>query len=643
MDHVIPLTYGGDPFDPDNLRAACRSCNARGGAQITNYRKRRYRTQYDPDHDCDIAPTAPTLGVAQHTLSESASASQTVRPAILGSSDAVHVDAVSPDQSWGAAGSVPSGLGAGGDWAPPRLVVGADSDWAQTFDCGDLRRSGVDLLCPDDDVFRRPLFATPADPTAEHRLDDYDSLAKAFGLDLLPWQRYVLRVASELDADGLPRYRTVIISVGRQCGKSIIGMLLAADQLIGSGRLRTAIWIAGTQTAGLTLWRDDFAPLWEASGVECAGSWGANAPRLRTSGGTLRLYGGSKRAAVGSTADILIIDESFSVESPVADAALPVIRARPAAQAILMSAYQSAPSKWWLDNTATGRRAAVAAELGNDSGSVAHFEWGPTPGLSLNDSESWTSALPVLDDRRNVGPTTRIVRSEASGQQASTFHHAGLNLRPAGSGGEPVLPARSWSACVVDPARTRPPSGCVWIAVDVNPQTSAVDGAEQHGSIVGIDDSGLAWMIDYRKGTGWIDDGLTRVIDTWRPETVISLLGGPASATITQMEANGRLDAATEHWGSGQMIDASSTLLDAVVSGDITVVDHPALVVAGYSAIAKPLTRAGGGWSLWRPDWTCSVSPLLALAMVVHARKLDSEHVRSTTPTVTNGATLSVA
>ena len=243
VDHVVPLAHGGAAFDPDNLRAACRSCNARGGAAITNYQRRQRSREPEPG-TWNLEP------------------------------------------GWDA-GAVAGAGGAGGEWAAPTLVAGHGGEWGQVFDCGQLASAGVDLGCPSSDVFRRPLYATAANPAARHRLVELDGLARALGIDLLPWQRYVLRVASELTADGLPAYRQVVLSVARQCGKSIVGALLAADQLIGTGRPRIVVWVAGTLTAGLALWRDDIAPAWEAAGVGCRSSWGATSPRLVTAGGTL--------------------------------------------------------------------------------------------------------------------------------------------------------------------------------------------------------------------------------------------------------------------------------------------------------------------------------------------------------------------
>ena len=48
VDHIVPLEQGGEPLDPANLRAACRPCNAAGGAVVTN-RKRRRRGDDVPD------------------------------------------------------------------------------------------------------------------------------------------------------------------------------------------------------------------------------------------------------------------------------------------------------------------------------------------------------------------------------------------------------------------------------------------------------------------------------------------------------------------------------------------------------------------------------------------------------------------
>jgi 5-methylcytosine-specific restriction endonuclease McrA len=40
-DHIVAVVEGGDFYDPANLRAACRMCNAGAGSEVRN--RRRYR------------------------------------------------------------------------------------------------------------------------------------------------------------------------------------------------------------------------------------------------------------------------------------------------------------------------------------------------------------------------------------------------------------------------------------------------------------------------------------------------------------------------------------------------------------------------------------------------------------------------
>lgn len=45
IGHIVPLEYGGDPDDPNNLRAECIRCNMGEGARMTN--NRNHRTSYE--------------------------------------------------------------------------------------------------------------------------------------------------------------------------------------------------------------------------------------------------------------------------------------------------------------------------------------------------------------------------------------------------------------------------------------------------------------------------------------------------------------------------------------------------------------------------------------------------------------------
>lgn len=52
VDHVLPLSLGGDPFDPANLRAACATCNSgRRLGQPATRPRRRAAYAFAPQHD----------------------------------------------------------------------------------------------------------------------------------------------------------------------------------------------------------------------------------------------------------------------------------------------------------------------------------------------------------------------------------------------------------------------------------------------------------------------------------------------------------------------------------------------------------------------------------------------------------------
>jgi 5-methylcytosine-specific restriction enzyme A len=43
-DHIVAVADGGEFWDPSNLRAACKACNARLGAAVARRRRARYAT-----------------------------------------------------------------------------------------------------------------------------------------------------------------------------------------------------------------------------------------------------------------------------------------------------------------------------------------------------------------------------------------------------------------------------------------------------------------------------------------------------------------------------------------------------------------------------------------------------------------------
>lgn len=64
----------------------------------------------------------------------------------------------------------------------------------------------------------QPVYATAPNPDAPNELAKVEKVSRLLGTPLLPWQRYVARVATEKNSDGSYRYPVVMLTVPRQSG-----------------------------------------------------------------------------------------------------------------------------------------------------------------------------------------------------------------------------------------------------------------------------------------------------------------------------------------------------------------------------------------------------------------------------------------
>lgn len=48
VDHIVPLSAGGPPYDPANLRASCLHCNRSRGGRVGSQRVRETSSRYPP-------------------------------------------------------------------------------------------------------------------------------------------------------------------------------------------------------------------------------------------------------------------------------------------------------------------------------------------------------------------------------------------------------------------------------------------------------------------------------------------------------------------------------------------------------------------------------------------------------------------
>jgi phage terminase large subunit-like protein len=253
-------------------------------------------------------------------------------------------------------------------------------------------------------TFERPVLIGSAEPrlwtrplrelTPETSLgfEAIDFADRVLGIDLLPWQKWLFIHGLELKPDGSYRFRTVLVLVARQNGKTTALKVLALWRLIMDG----ARLVLGTST-NLDYARESWegcVELAKGSDLHAEFQW----PERRTNGEqTLTANNGarykigtaSRRGGRSLSVDLLILDEIREHRTWDAwSASSKTTNARPRGQ------------RWALSNMGDDGSVVLnhlqeKALAGADS-SLGIFEWSAPAGCDTSDRLLWPLANPAL-------------------------------------------------------------------------------------------------------------------------------------------------------------------------------------------------------------------------------------------------------
>lgn len=251
-------------------------------------------------------------------------------------------------------------------------------------------------------LFPKPLRPLTRKTTRGFEIIDFAD--KVLGEPLLEWQKWLVIHAFELLPDGHYRFRTVLVLVARQNGKTHLSRTISLWRLYVDG----ARLVLGTaQDLGIA--RESLDAAHDAA-KEVPDLAAEILTRRRTNGDEyLKLHGGARymirastrKAGRGLTVDHLTMDEIREQRDWLAWSALSkTIMARADGQI------------WALTNAGDDQsvvldqlRAAAGVTLGGDGVSVMGaardatiglFEWSAPEGCALDDSEGWCQANPAL-------------------------------------------------------------------------------------------------------------------------------------------------------------------------------------------------------------------------------------------------------
>ena len=487
-------------------------------------------------------------------------------------------------------------------------------------------------------VYTPPLRDLTPDTSLGFECCDF---AEAMGFDLLPWETWLLVHALEIlgsfDGDWSLRFRTVLVLVARQNGKTLVTTVLTLFFLY---ILEVALIIGTAQEL------DQAEEAWDAcvdaitadeelKAELVSAKYGNSGRRLKLSGGRRYITkASSRKAGRGKRAQLVIIDElreqtnweSWNAISSttLAQAQVGVLWCTSNAgdpyslvlrhERFLAHAALGDPDGWCRD---VGDSLPPAVD--DDGNEIeaeppAIFEWSAAPGRSIWDRDGWREANPSL----GYGfLTERALAADIRNKEERAARTENL-CQFVESLAEPPFPIGAWDAGV-DPDSEVKAGAPVSFAVDISEDRMnsaiAVCGPRSDGQ----------WHVElaaYQSGIAWLEDWLRDIADPAEPVRVaIQAKGAPASSMVSVLDAIDGISvfevagADIAGW-TGRFYDAVSALNpDEAARSDVIPVRHrpqPALDMAAN--VAKTRLMGDSAWAFDRKRSPVDVSPLVACA-----------------------------
>jgi Phage Terminase len=430
-----------------------------------------------------------------------------------------------------------------------------------------------------------------------------DQVAGLLGQPLMPWQRDVLDVALEVDPEtGLLAYRTVVLTVPRQSGKTWLLLCLMVHRALGFGEPQQIIYTAQNRLEARKKWEDDHVRRLERSPMRgkftVRRQIGQEA--IRWGNGSLHgISSSTEKSGHGSTLDLAVLDEAFAHEDSRLEQSLrPTMATRPEPQMWIVSTAGTDRSVFLRGKVAAGR-AKAAADVQADS---AFFDWSAPLDADPADPATWWGCMPALGHTIDES----VVRAEFGDMELTEFRRAYLNQWPEASTERwDVIPKSVWESR--GGAEDRP-AGRVAFAL------SAAWPDAEFGSIAVVGRHGdevYAQVVEHLPGTSWMPGRMRQLQDEWNPVAVVLDGKDPASRVKAELEAAGVNLTPLNMTEAGQAFG----MFIAAVMGDAPYLRHYDQPVLG-KALAGAVKRPLGDAHTWMRKGAADISPVVA---VTHA------------------------
>lgn len=237
------------------------------------------------------------------------------------------------------------------------------------------------------------IFTPPLRPLNKHTSRGYEVIdfANAFGMPLLPWQEWCVIHALETLPDKSYRFRTVVILVARQNGKSQLARTVTLWRMYMDGARRV---LGVAQDVALA--RDQMKmcedaihdnPDLQAEFGKVRGTSGDE--YIEAAGCRYVIKSLNRRAGRGGSYDMIVIDELREQQDWAGWAA------------VSKTTMARANSQTWAMSNAGDDQSIVLnqlqdAAISGADGTIAIFEWSAPDDCDLGDETAWSQANPGL-------------------------------------------------------------------------------------------------------------------------------------------------------------------------------------------------------------------------------------------------------
>lgn len=424
-------------------------------------------------------------------------------------------------------------------------------------------------------------------------------MARALGRTFMPWQNLVVDTALELNAAGHLHYRTVVLIVPRQQGKSfLLQALMVAGALRGDDPTTTIYTAQDRGEARRRLLGElhertlDRSPLRRKYTVRATN--GDESLRFRH-GSIITIVAPTATAGHGQTLDLGVIDEAFAQTSMALPQAFgPAMVTRRDAQLWIVSVVGDG-----TDTMLQHYQELGAASLADPESRIAFFEWSAPDGDPY-DEALWWGCMPALG--RTIDPDD--VRADPTYADPDEFGRAYLCRRPEALP-DAAIDLVGWHATTVDRLALVDP---VVFAVDVSldrGHASIAAASPIAGGAIGVE------VVRHDAGTSWVVDEVARLAADHGSQRVVLDVRGPAGALLDDLVAR-RVPIVEAD--TTDVARACAQLVDAVAARSLRHLEQPPLDDAVLAA-ARLYVGDAFRWRRRTPLAPVDLSPLYAATL----------------------------